>query len=257
MLILNNSILFITLLRLIGLDLSNFRIPIVYVWQLREFLLDVVLECDNFSCITISSVLLRVFYEFRNFSRQVVSELNYYFVNLAMSYFKKLSGIITRIIQDKGQEAFEEKSRCIRTRIGQYFLPKYLGQNTSSCSEFDGIILSFSEQPFDDERSIIPLLLKFGLIIVLILIEWLVIRLLRKEWQIYNNCKDNNEVQRLISSHKTRPSSSLSPNMNSRVCLNRDTSSISKGDKSVPPVELKEYEIRFANDYYQNSEGSN
>lgn len=254
----NNNILFIALLRLIGLDFSNFRIPIVYLWQLREFLLDVVLECDDFSWITLASILLKGFYEFRSFSKLVVSELNYYFVNLAMAYFKKLSGIInTIIVQDEGQEVFDKKSRWIRTRIGQYFLPKYIGQDTSSCSEFDEIILSFSEQPFEAERSIISLILKFGFIIVLILMEWFIIRLLRTEWHIYRNRRYNDEVQQGILSTKTRPTNFLSSNMNSKVCLNRDTCSISGGDGSVPNIEMKEYEVRFANDYYQNSESSN
>ncbi|CAI2377788.1 unnamed protein product [Moneuplotes crassus] len=154
------------------------------IWQA---VLKDILYCDEVSCITPVYMLYRVMKEFRVFARHMVTEMKYSCEKLRLLYYKKLLGVITKIIHDKGKDAFDAKSRCIRMRIGQFFMPTFKGNDTSDCSEFDEIIHSFSEQSDSFWRDFWTLIFEILCVIVLALLIRKSSQLLFDEWEIYKD----------------------------------------------------------------------
>ncbi|CAI2375456.1 unnamed protein product [Moneuplotes crassus] len=113
----------------------------------------------------------------------LITELEYGYQALNYAYLKKEFGIITKIINVKGLETYQEKSHCIRMRIGQHFMPTFKGNDTSHCSEFDEIIHSFSERPVDPPIDWSPLFINLMIFAALIVAIYAGCKFVLKEWK--------------------------------------------------------------------------
>ncbi|CAI2378126.1 unnamed protein product [Moneuplotes crassus] len=149
-------LLFVNLMRMI--ELTPFDFIGIYS-KATEFVkeyLKIIFDCTSLACVTPARILFRIMQEFRGFSRDMVTEIEYGFGTLKVLYAKKHLGVITKIIHGKGKDAFDDKSQCIRMRVGQFFMPTFKGNDTSNCTEFDEIIHSFSEQSEDFGETLDP-----------------------------------------------------------------------------------------------------
>ncbi|CAI2375188.1 unnamed protein product [Moneuplotes crassus] len=165
-------------------------------------------SCDTLGCITPEAVLMRFMKDFRNFSRIIVSELDYGFYSLLLSYAKKEFSIINKIIQNESFDTYQERSDCIRMRIGQYFMPTFIGNDTSDCSKFDEIIKSFSEQPVDLGESWHSLFIRLTILKALVGGNYICYTLALQEWRRYHTLRDISSSQNSNEQFKT-PSPSL------------------------------------------------
>ncbi|CAI2375607.1 unnamed protein product [Moneuplotes crassus] len=105
--------------------------------------------------------------EFRYFARTLITEMKYGFHELELRYVKTLYRNIGNIIKIKGLEAFDNKSKCIRTRIAQYFMFPYVGNDTSHCTEFDDIITNYSGEQNDSGLNLQEIALRVSILIVI------------------------------------------------------------------------------------------
>ncbi|CAI2376334.1 unnamed protein product [Moneuplotes crassus] len=112
-----------------------------------------------------------------------MTELYYGYQELGSRYCKKELGVINKIIATEGLAIYIEKSDCIRMRIGQYFMPTFLGNDTSNCSEYDQTIQSFSEQPVDPGIDWTPLCVKLTITLALAVVNYLCFKLVLQEWK--------------------------------------------------------------------------
>ncbi|CAI2375854.1 unnamed protein product [Moneuplotes crassus] len=126
-------------------------------------------------------ILYKSFDKFRNFSRQMITEMDYGYLTLLFAYVKKEISVINKIIDVKGLHIFLNTSDCIRMRIGQYFMPNFVGNDTSNCSDIDWIILSFSDQPVDPSIDFISLLTQLLIICSLCYSTYFAYKLLIQE----------------------------------------------------------------------------
>ncbi|CAI2376666.1 unnamed protein product [Moneuplotes crassus] len=125
--------------------------------------------------------------ESRHTARGIISEMNYGFRELELRYAKISFGTIENIIKIKGQEAFYNKSRCIRTRIAQYLMFPYVGNDTSHCTEFDDIITNYSGEQIDARLNLKAIVLKISILIVISMSIISFMQLICKEWKIYKD----------------------------------------------------------------------
>ncbi|CAI2376415.1 unnamed protein product [Moneuplotes crassus] len=184
----NNKIIMsiIQAMKLIRDNFVNYNIDVINIVNLCNIILDLVLRifyCDSLSCITPAAAIYRFFREFRNFSKEIVIEFLYGYRTLIALYFRKEAGIITKIIEDKGFETFTQNSTCIRMRIGKYFMPTFEGNDTSDCSEIDGIIRNFSEQPVDPRIDCLLFFRTLIVFIALVCANYFCFPLLSEEWE--------------------------------------------------------------------------
>ncbi|CAI2378443.1 unnamed protein product [Moneuplotes crassus] len=183
-------------------------IEVKNIVDLLNIILDLTLRifhCDYLSCITPEVVIVKIFREFRNFSRDVITEILYGYVYLFTVYIKKEFGIITKIIEDKGLEIFTQNSDCIRMRIGQYYMQTFVGGNTSECSEFDQIIHSFSEQKVDERKNVFYLGFLILAIIFLCFLYKSIIKLIIQEYRTYKDLKLLENISPPTSSTSSNP----------------------------------------------------
>ncbi|CAI2376468.1 unnamed protein product [Moneuplotes crassus] len=174
--------------RLIMEGFQDYSLPIQEMLSFSNLAIGVVLRlfnCETLSCITPELVMQKLFYEFRNFAREVISESEYGYYMLFYSYARKELGVISKIISTKGFDEFTQNSNCTRMRIAQYFMPTFKGNDTSNCSQFDDIMISFSEQPTDPGVNYIPLLMKLIIIMILSVSIHISSTLLLHEWETY------------------------------------------------------------------------
>ncbi|CAI2376312.1 unnamed protein product [Moneuplotes crassus] len=163
---------------------SNISLKEIFVFSNDLFTVILsIFHCDSLSCLTPAHILTKLMREFRLISRSLMSELAYWYKELAWRYGKKLFGVIKKIIATDGMACFEEKSDCIRMRIGQYFMPTFVGNDTSNCSEYDEIIRSFSEQPVDPGIDWTSLCIKLTITLALTVLNYLFLKLVFREWK--------------------------------------------------------------------------
>ncbi|CAI2375916.1 unnamed protein product [Moneuplotes crassus] len=222
---------------LLFIALGNYNLPFRELFRFSDELVTVILSvfhCKNLSCLSPAYVLTKGFNEFRHFSRSSISEFDYGFKELAWKYGKKLFGIIKKIIDTEGMATFDEKSSCIRMRICQYFMPTFVGNDTSNCSEFDGIIRSFSEQPIDPGIDWISLCIKLIVLTVLIGANYFVYNLTMKEYKKYQISQKKNP-QEVSLSVISRTSSEVS-RASSEV--SRASSEVSRASSEISRTSL-------------------
>ncbi|CAI2376533.1 unnamed protein product [Moneuplotes crassus] len=180
--------------RLIMEGLQGYSLPIQEMLSFSNLVIDIVLKAfrrDNLSLITPSLIMQKLFYEFRNFAREVITESDYGYYTLFFLYARKELGAISKIIQTKGFDEFTQNSNCTRMRIAQYFMPTFVGNNTSNCSQFDDIIISFSEQPIDPVINFTPLVMKLAILLILLVSIYIAFNRLRKEWETYKSHRNS------------------------------------------------------------------
>ncbi|CAI2376168.1 unnamed protein product [Moneuplotes crassus] len=142
-----------------------------------------IFHCESLNCLTPEYLLTKLFEEFRLFSRSWITELDYWYKEFIAKYAKKELGVINKIIATEGLAIYIEKSDCIRMRIGQYFMPTFVGNDTSNCSEYDQIIHSFSEQPVDPGIDWTSLCVKLTITLALAVMNYLCLELVLQEWK--------------------------------------------------------------------------
>ncbi|CAI2375983.1 unnamed protein product [Moneuplotes crassus] len=186
--------------RLIMEGFQDYSLPIQEMLSFSNLAIGIVLRlfnCETLSCITPELVMQKLFYEFRNFAREVISESEYGYYMLFYSYARKELGVISKIISTKGFDEFTQNSNCTRMRIAQYFMPTFVGNDTSNCSQFDDIIISFSEQPIDPSLDLKPLLVKLTIIMILLILNFVAFKLLAREFKIFENQHQHLQTRQL------------------------------------------------------------
>ncbi|CAI2375887.1 unnamed protein product [Moneuplotes crassus] len=188
-------------LKVVVIGLRECLFPVREVVRFGSVVASLVLDifgCDTLRCITPAVMLIKFFFEFRNFARDVITELYYGYFNLMFWYAKKVFGVVSKVVRQEGLEVYTENSDCIRMRIGQYFMPTFKGNDTSNCSQFDDIIISFSEQPIDPSLDLKPLLVKLSIIMILLILNFVAFKLLAREFKIFENQHQHLQTKQLI-----------------------------------------------------------
>ncbi|CAI2377979.1 unnamed protein product [Moneuplotes crassus] len=206
-----NLLLFISLMRTIEFIPFDFIEIDSKATELLKGFLKRTFNCTSLACVTPDIILFRIMREFRWFSRGMVTEMEYGFETLKNLYAKKHSGVVIKIINDKGKGAFDDKSQCIRMRIGQFFMPTFKGNDTSNCSEFDEIIHSFSEQSEDFWRDFGPLIFKLLTLVALILLIRKSFKLAKQEWSMYKTLTNPSLNHQSLNNNPHQP---FNPNLN-------------------------------------------
>ncbi|CAI2378008.1 unnamed protein product [Moneuplotes crassus] len=179
----------VDLIRLVGVSKTIWFSLIMEVVKDWEMLLDTLFDCKMINCLSTELIMVGLFDEFRKHSKNLVSEIKYGFLELGFLYGKKALKIYTKIVHIKGEQAFKNDSECIRMRVGQYFMPTYIGEDTSECVEYDDIILSVLE-PTGKPWKILPLLFQALLFLSLTGMIKLCKSLVMTEWERYKKLKE-------------------------------------------------------------------
>ncbi|CAI2376534.1 unnamed protein product [Moneuplotes crassus] len=180
--------------RLIMEGLQGYSLPIQEMLSFSNLVIDIVLKAfrsDNLSLITPALIMQKLFYEFRNFAREVITESDYGYYTLFFLYARKELGVISKIIQTKGFNEFTQNSNCTRMRIAQYFMPTFVGNDTSNCSQFDDIIINFSEQRIDPGINFTPLVMKLAILLILLVSIYIAFNRLHQEWETYKSHRNS------------------------------------------------------------------
>ncbi|CAI2377210.1 unnamed protein product [Moneuplotes crassus] len=135
------------------------------------------------------TALTIIFYNFRALSRTIITELDYGYIALMFAYLKKEYGVINKIIHEEGFETYQERSDCIRMRIGQYFMPNFIGNDTLNCSEFDAIIRSFSEHTVNPGIYFTSISYELIILLSIAVTNYICYKLLLKEYNEYQRLK--------------------------------------------------------------------
>ncbi|CAI2377337.1 unnamed protein product [Moneuplotes crassus] len=183
----NIMLQFLSLFKAIQFGAQHFNLTLTKdsLLGLWSLFLKTFFYCKSWSCITLVDVMVGGFDEFRHFAVGVITERYLGYDYLSWHYFKKEWNVIKKITHDRGKQAFVDKSKCIRERIARYYMPMFEGNDTSSCTEFDDIIVSFSDQPFEDRSSLYYFVCKVVLLMILVGISFIVSKLIRAEWRTY------------------------------------------------------------------------
>ncbi|CAI2376491.1 unnamed protein product [Moneuplotes crassus] len=219
-------------LKLLVIGFQTYALPINAILRFINIFISLILnifKCDTLICITPAMVLAKFFYEFRNFARSSITELDYGYYNLIYCYAKKLFGVISMVVRQEGLETYSKNSGCIRMRIGQYFMPTFEGNDTSHCSQFDDIIISLSEQPVDPSPDYRSLLLKLSMIVILLALNLVAFQLLVQEFEIFE------DLCQVIQS--SQPSQPLTMEFDSEACLiHHELRSMSMDSMQLPQI---------------------
>ncbi|CAI2376585.1 unnamed protein product [Moneuplotes crassus] len=188
----NIALKFVSLFKMIEVGIESFnstltKDALINLWPL---FLETFFHCKNWDCITLVDVMVGGFDEYRHFAMLVMTEMDYEYNYLWILYSKKKLNIIKKIVNERGNEVFVDKSKCIRQRIDRYYMPMFKVNDTSSCTEFDDIIVSFSEQPFEDKSPFYYLAFNMVIFIVLAVITFVVSKLLKAEWRTFLKQED-------------------------------------------------------------------
>ncbi|CAI2372896.1 unnamed protein product [Moneuplotes crassus] len=166
--------------------LQKYNLPFSELLEFSNDLVSAILayfDCDSLTCLTPAYVLTKYFSEFRYFSKSLRTELEYGYQELVGKYIKKEFGVFNKIIATEGINNLRKKSDCIRMRIGQYFMPTFVGNDTSNCSKYDEIIHSFSDQPVDPGIDWTSLCVKLTITLALAFLNYLCFKLILQEWE--------------------------------------------------------------------------
>ncbi|CAI2376363.1 unnamed protein product [Moneuplotes crassus] len=188
-------------------DLNEFNLPLPLILHTTRFAITRIFDCQKNDCSQPITFFCVLFEEFRGLSRLVVTEMKYGFTEFLMKYAKKSFQIKQKIMNTYGAEAFESKSQCIRTRVGEYYIPLFQGTDTSQCTEFDGIIISFFETTNEGWVYYKGLIIKCLVVISIFPLNVLLINRIMSEWRIYKSNKST--PQKLLSESINRSSKSL------------------------------------------------
>ncbi|CAI2375909.1 unnamed protein product [Moneuplotes crassus] len=188
-------------------DLNEFNFPFIQILYTSSFAFKKIFDCEKNNCLIPSVFLTVLFQEFRNLSVTVVTEMKYGLIVFLMKYAKKSFQIKQKIMNTYGAEAFESKSQCIRARVGEYYIPLFKGTDTSQCTEFDDIIISFFETINEGWTYHKDIIIKCLVVTLIFSLNVLLINRIMSEWRIYKSNKST--PQKLLSESINRSSKSL------------------------------------------------